>query len=507
MKRNSSKKKTVLIILAAILIFSISSSVFAEPNPDLPNSDEKGSITVHKYATATESQTPGTGQMLDPEDAANLGTPLKDAGFTLYQVKDTFQVKYDTTPALAKANAVALETEKLTDGSGTVSWTDLPVGYYVLSETKTPDGYEESSDIIIRLPLGIGSKENKWNYDIHVYPKNIKTASFSKEVVNEMISYSAGETVEWVIDSRVSKTLYDSEDGGKYGSFIITDPLDSRLIYTDGSDVLIATGGPKGPIVMDRGTDYEVTKNGSEIKWSLTEQGMERFTESASGALSLTFSTVLDPDAADASSGSGSVIKNTASVYCEGADGTVDEKIIDDEDAPFINLAGIIINKVDSEDENIFLDGAVFKIAATEEDARAGRYIETRAGEHVTAVTGDNPETAETEKGLAIITGLPANPDTDVSYFLVEIEPPEGYVLRQSIIEVEIKAGDKTAVAKIKNQKIGNPPIDEDLPTFALPQTGGIGTLIFVAGGWTLIGLALLLFFKRRKDEEETQSR
>ena len=512
MKRNSSKKKAVLLLLAAMLIFSISSSVSAES--DLPDPEIKGSITVHKYAAAAESQTPGTGQEQQAEDAAELGTPLKGVGFTLYKVSSEIPVTHTTTPEDAKAGAeIVGGGQKLTDENGTVSWTNLDIGYYVLSETKTLNGYQTSPESIIRLPIGItvSGSEEKWNYDIHVYPKNIKNADLSKEVFNEMALYSAGETAWWRIDSKIQKTLYDPQDPS-YGSFRIIDPLDSRLSYVNGSDKLIATGGTNSPMVMVRDTDYEVKQEDGTVIWEFTNEGMRKFTESESKAVSLTFATTLDLDAVDASSGSGRVISNNATAeyraFSEAEETTL---TIDEEDVPYINLAGIVIKKVDSKDTEILLDGAEFKIALSESDARNGIYIKNpRTNNDVIAVTGDSPETAGTEQGWAIITGLPANPESDAAYYLVEVAPPEGYVLRQSIIEVTIEKGKKTAVAEILNQKIGDPPIDEDVPTFILPPTGGIGTLVFVAGGWTLIGLALLLFFKRRKDEDEkkeTQSR
>ncbi|MFV0364526.1 MAG: LPXTG cell wall anchor domain-containing protein [Suipraeoptans sp.] len=61
---------------------------------------------------------------------------------------------------------------------------------------------------------------------------------------------------------------------------------------------------------------------------------------------------------------------------------------------------------------------------------------------------------------------------------------------------------DKTDLVSIRvlNQKPTDPPIEgEDKPTFQLPVTGGIGTMIFIIVGLTLIVGALLVIVKNRK--------
>ncbi|HEM5142158.1 TPA: isopeptide-forming domain-containing fimbrial protein [Streptococcus suis] len=83
-------------------------------------------------------------------------------------------------------------------------------------------------------------------------------------------------------------------------------------------------------------------------------------------------------------------------------------------------------------------------------------------------------------------------------YELVETKAPEGYALPSSTIPFEVREGtwkDTSATAIDEHQRVVNKKV-------TIPQTGGIGTLIF-----TVVGLSAMVFafiaMKKRQSEEE----
>lgn len=169
---------------------------------------KKGSITIYKYLHSTEltGSVAGTGEQ---QAVPNEATPLKDAGFTIYQVKtadelvayyeaasgDTavtadsyFKTPGDKTAANLKegiANKAVKgkddKTERKTDNNGYVQFADLSVGMYLVIETTTPDSVVKPVDPFLvsipmtRVQVGEQAKDGQlkeWLYDVVVYPKN-----------------------------------------------------------------------------------------------------------------------------------------------------------------------------------------------------------------------------------------------------------------------------------------------------------------------------------------------
>ena len=169
---------------------------------------KKGSITIYKYLHSTEltGSVAGTGEQ---QTVPNEATPLKDAGFTIYQVKtaDELVAYYE---AAGKPDAVTADsyfengksktadnliegiadkavkgkdgkTERKTDANGFVKFEDLNVGMYLVIETTTPDSVVKPVDpFLVSIPMtrvqvgeqATGNQLKEWLYDVVVYPKN-----------------------------------------------------------------------------------------------------------------------------------------------------------------------------------------------------------------------------------------------------------------------------------------------------------------------------------------------
>lgn len=167
---------------------------------------KEGSITIYKYLHSTEliGSVDGTGEQ---QSVPNEATPLKDAGFTIYQVKTAdelvayyeaagqpeavtadsyFKSPDNKTAANLKDGIAAVEgkdgkTERKTNDKGFVKFADLSVGMYLVIETTTPDSVVKPVEpFLVSIPMtrvqdGDTAKEGQlkeWLYDVVVYPKN-----------------------------------------------------------------------------------------------------------------------------------------------------------------------------------------------------------------------------------------------------------------------------------------------------------------------------------------------
>lgn len=167
---------------------------------------KKGSITIYKYLHSTDltGSVAGTGEQ---QNVPNEATPLKDAGFTIYQVKTAeelvayyeaasddaavtadsyFKSPDNKTAANLKDGIAAVEgkdgkTERKTNDEGYVKFADLDVGMYLVIETTPPDSVVKAVEpFLVSIPMtrvqdgdtAKGGQLKEWLYDVVVYPKN-----------------------------------------------------------------------------------------------------------------------------------------------------------------------------------------------------------------------------------------------------------------------------------------------------------------------------------------------
>lgn len=165
--------------------------------------NQKGSITIYKRALDSigNAGTAGDGETM----ASPQGAALKDTGFTLYQVMNTEKLlayyndaatdkqvevadyftdytTNKTAAGLKTAYATAYKSEVRTDENGKATFTELPVGMYLVIETKTSQAVTVPVEpFLVSIPMTrIGDKatgadnqnQKEWLYDVTVYPKN-----------------------------------------------------------------------------------------------------------------------------------------------------------------------------------------------------------------------------------------------------------------------------------------------------------------------------------------------
>ena len=212
MQKKSRFLTGLLSAVMALTLFALPATA-EETSKSVINPNATGSITVHKYEYGDASDKKGTGNAGD--EVPNGATPLNGAGFTVYKIwdKNTLMQYYD-----GRSDITDLDQKldwhnyaaKATDGSyqlnhkdgytvtevkaqqltgapgeepGVATFNGLPVGLYLVLETKLPDQVSSAAvPAIVSLPMQKDS-DNKtaaedvehvteWLYNIHIFPKN-----------------------------------------------------------------------------------------------------------------------------------------------------------------------------------------------------------------------------------------------------------------------------------------------------------------------------------------------
>ena len=153
---------------------------------------DTGSITIHKYEYNGQVKPGSTGEETDAKQLPEGATALEGATFSIYQVMGRAELRnyYDGTdgkdnvtvdtylnetkdairPKESYSDAFRTET---TGKDGIASFTDLPLGLYVVVETDTPAKVTSPvKPFLVSVPMTKASSLSEWLYDIHVYPKN-----------------------------------------------------------------------------------------------------------------------------------------------------------------------------------------------------------------------------------------------------------------------------------------------------------------------------------------------
>lgn len=237
-----------------------------ETTPPVSTIDETrtGSITVNKRLNPATTGTP-TGEA----DATVGGDPLAGVELQVQRVEADlttntgFQAATDLTPATAVTTGTP---QTLTTGAdGTATFSNLPVGVYLVTETSTTGanvgGTAVDGSIIPSQPFLVfvpmtATNSTEWNYDVQVYPKNSSTAA---EKAVEDAGDNVGDALAYTITSGIPSVPAD----GTLRKYVVRDDLDeTKLAMTqaqaDAAVVRISNAdGTTTPLAL--GTDYTVT--------------------------------------------------------------------------------------------------------------------------------------------------------------------------------------------------------------------------------------------------------
>ncbi|WP_306233181.1 SpaH/EbpB family LPXTG-anchored major pilin [Agrococcus beijingensis] len=425
--------------------------------------DKLGSIVVHKHAQPEVPGLPSNGLPV-----SDVAAPLAGVEFTAQLVPGTDL----TTPEgwlLASEIAAAADpvayaqglitppapAPVLTTAAGTATFSDLPLGVYLVTEgADTGDNgiIVQSAPFLISVPMAHPTNTSAWLYDVHAYPKNSVTDPLVK-TVDDADALELGDTVSWAVSVPVPELPADEV----FDSFTITDQLDARLTYSGAT-----VSGPAGLLAEH----YSVTHVGGLVTVDFTAAGLAYLSGLDNADIVVTIQTVVN-GVDNGEAAEYGIIPNTAVANINGTDitsNTVDSR-----------WGLLTVLKVE-DDTDTTLAGAVFELWAGVPGAPGSTLV------HTTAPTGAD--------GVATFPALREG----VDYYLVETVAPLGYEIGTIDNPVQVFAGDPAGVVvQVENAKI---------PAYALPITGGSGEAAFMIGGFGLIGAALGFMLIRRRKEQ-----
>lgn len=400
---------------------------------------------------------------------------------------------------------------------------------------------------------------------IYIYPKNVvgdepEVEKDVKELGQKTATYKVGDPHPWAINTTVPANIKD------YKKFTLTDTIDSRLDYVGNVKVAYGTYAnmqalkdATGNAVLEAGTDYTLTEpdnTNRTLTVALTEAGIAKLGANYDAAkkLYVYFETKINNTAT-----LGKPIPNdTTLTFNNGQGGDKETK---PKNPPVVITGGKRFVKIDASDANTKLPDAVFelldnKIEGTDKaikwtqallDANAeaikdGKFATDANGTPSSDTNkpnvGDPIRLLSNAAGDFEIKGLALTYEYKVEYQ----KDNEGKVVRPlkilSVTEDTSKVVHEYQLKEIKapanyalpsgddaifpftvtyNSYWTNPLHEGDAPLQAanpleikntkltIPQTGGMGTVLFTVVGLALMGGAFVAFRKNKKAYEEAE--
>lgn len=474
-------KKLVSALLALVMILALAVPAMAE--------GETGSITIDNPITGqTYTAYKIFDVVYDTDASGNAGTHYsytidstsewfdtvqtyaakEGSGLTLTQVNGSTTYVVTTTssfsaPAFALALKAAVSdktgTTLTAQDDGTVSVSNLPLGYYFVTSTN-----------------GALCNLTTTNPSVTIHDKN--DIPFDK--VDDQESVDVGQIVNYTITGKVPDYT-----GFTTYTYLITDTMSEGLTFK--KDVKVTVSGTD--VTTACTITYDI--DGNANKFTVSVPVLNNHYE-IGAKIKVTYSAVVNEKAV-------AKIENNKANLTYSNDPTDSSKTTTTpDDIETVYSAKIIVNKYDAADDTKKLEGAEFIL-----------YKEVTA-EGATEATktyykwNDTDKKVEwvTDKGQATVKVTDANGATsfdglaDGTYYLEEIKAPAGYNLLEAPVSVTVNGANATTA------DLRSLTVTEDIANNAgtlLPSTGGVGTTLFyVLGSILVVGAGVLLVTKKR---------
>lgn len=529
---------TTAIMMAITLLPAMANAEKVEPTAPTTTIDytKKGSITINKTTGSKDEGLDGAKFALyQIADFSENGFKEDDdldvtiQGYT--KVGDLLNLSESDQKTVASAFATVVLYENKVDekttetvngkkgvavfGKDDNNENTLDVGYYLVVETDTPQGYVASTPFFVAIPQAnntsqFGTENNTaatgWDYDITATPKNQKVTIGKKitsitgkdTIVNgQAATVKVGDEVGYTITSispQYTDEYFNYTNPDKLPVYKITDTLSSGLQYVAGTLMVKIAGKEEA---LTEGTDYTLETDDNNITITFKQEFLKN--ENYKGKeVTVTYNAKVLPSAAVTN-------PNTNEVELSYTNKPGSEtKGVKSNDIPKLYTYGLKVYKKDSNGAK--LTGAKFKLYKVENkgtDNAQKKQIKNLAGMDTNGVmtakkAEDNGEMKDTNE--FIFSGLDVG-----DYELEEVESPKGYTLLTDTIKFSI--GDTQPDGKLDSAtgaeietNTGYAKINvTNKKGFNLPSTGGMGTYIFTIGGLVVMAGAVLLLVSSKK--------
>lgn len=485
-------KKIFAAVLAVMMIalmipFSASAAttltVSCNPNADttVNKADYVGTYEYKFFKLAAVDTTTGT---VTVEDAYASNTALVNALNSTEA--DKSQNIITICDGMSWTGTAAKTVTFKYDGSADVPTqqiTDLADGIYYVYCSKKPGTVKSVQGSLISLPFFNGTD---WTYDyetVNLASKiNVSGITVTKTVEDSNVGTQ--KNAEYTLTASTAGSTTN-----KVGTYAIVDNMDNALSLIDSTvKVCFVKDGVETPA---KGGDFTVVP-GYAYKDATGNEATATFAVVASDALlqgdkfygydtiKVTFSAKVNADIAEKVT---TDLPNTDGLYY-GNEGNFTYK--PGNNTVNVATAGLDVTKVDGNATSTKLAGAEFTLykdsACTEAITVDGVTVKA------TTTTNGNDKFYYGKNEFYFTPG--------VDYFVKETKAPAGYNINSTIFKVTAVAKAYTPVGTVEN---GAATVVKDYPV-TVPQTGGMGTMMFYVGGAALIACAgVLLFVLKRK--------
>lgn len=372
------------------------------------------------------------------------------------------------------------------DGSADVSTqeiTDLADGIYYVYCSKKPGTVKSVQGSLISLPYFDGT-DWKYNYEtVNLASKiNVSGITVTKTVADNKVGTQ--KNAEYTLTASTAGSTTN-----KVGTYAIVDNMDNALSLIDNTVKVyfvkdsVETPAEDGDFTVESNYAYkdatgiDATATFAVVATDALLQGDKFYNYDT---IKVTFSAKVKADIAEKVTKD---LPNTDGLYY-GNEGNFTYK--PGNNTVNVATAGLDVTKVDGNTTSTKLAGAEFTLykdsACTEAITVEGVTVKA------TTTTNGNDKFYYGKHEFYFTPG--------VDYFVKETKAPAGYNINSTIFKVTAVAKAYTAVGTVEN---GAATVVKDYPV-TVPQTGGMGTMMFYVGGAALIACAgVLLFVLKRK--------
>lgn len=372
------------------------------------------------------------------------------------------------------------------DGSADVSTqeiTDLADGIYYVYCSKKPGTVKSVQGSLISLPY-FGGTDWKYDYEtVNLASKiNVSGITVTKTVADNKVGTQ--KNAEYTLTASTAGSTTN-----KVGTYAIVDNMDNALSLIDSTVKVyfvkdgVETPAEDGDFTVEPNYAYkDATGNDATATFAVvaTEALLQGDKFYSYDTVKVTFSAKVNADIAEKVT---TDLPNTDGLYY-GNEGNFTYK--PGNNTVNVATAGLDVTKVDGNATSTKLAGAEFTLykdsACTEAITVEGVTVKA------TTTTNGNDKFYYGSNEFYFTPG--------VDYFVKETKAPVGYNINSTIFKVTAVAKAYTPVGTVEN---GAATVVKDYPV-TVPQTGGMGTMMFYVGGAALIACAgVLLFVLKRK--------
>ncbi len=393
------------------------------------------------------------------------------------------------------------------DGNGTITWTNLPGGYYVVVD-ETAEGdisdLNPRSHVMVQV---VGNTTITPKAENLVPDKGVKELSDAEAKYEEIVNSEVGKKLEYQVTATVSvgtMNLNDNywvalTDTMSKGHTYLPDTAKIVIVNDNGTEIEV---GADLPVVEHRVDVTEKTTTLTVEKFDLKALLGKNIPSIGNVIVKLTYQAVVNADAVELDK-----VTNSAK-WDYGHNGDDLQEGTSVETTVYVyDLSG---EKINGDGES--LSGAEFTL--TREDGALVDIYKLADGEYYAWNNDEEtlPEGAAPVEGNVIVANGGKNGNMFVvkglaagKYILTETKTPDGYNTMDAL-EIEIVPnkddnGELTGGCTYKYGEATNSGLVQVVNNkgTTLPSTGGMGTtILYIVGGVLVVGAGVLLFTKKR---------